>query len=187
MNIILLNGPPGSGKDWAGLALLPYQAQHLYKFATVLKDAMHTLLGMSLAPTDMFEDDKNTPNPVFFGLSPRQAYIALSENFAKPTFGPSFFGQILLRKLISCRYDCVAITDCGFEAEIAPIVERFGQKSILLLRCHRPGHSFAGDSRSYVELPGVATLDLHNTGTLAAWQGTVQSAVARLVQYAGAS
>jgi len=179
MKIVLLNGPPGSGKDAAGRALAQSHDAKLFKFATALKEATHALFGMPGIVTDAFEAVKNEPSPQFLGLSPREAYTKIAEAAVKPAFGAEIFGQLLTRQLALYKNFCslAVITDSGFASEAAPVVREFGAKNVLLLRCHRPGKSFAGDSRGYLELEGVATIDLCNDQDLVEWYALVRVTV----------
>ncbi len=82
--IILVNGPPRSGKDTIGQLLCQRLPLVLDKFARKLKEAAHALYGMPELPHDHFEACKDTPLEQFFGKSPRQVYIAVSETYFKP-------------------------------------------------------------------------------------------------------
>ena len=44
----------------------------------------------------------------------------------------------------------------GFVEELPPLIERLGQENILLIRVHREGATFEGDSRNYIP-DGVIT------------------------------
>jgi hypothetical protein len=86
--IVLLNGPPGSGKDTLGnhaADYIPYA--NTYKFAEAVKLGTHALYGMPGLPRDWFETTKEIPQACFDGLTPRQAYIHYSEKVVKPIFG----------------------------------------------------------------------------------------------------
>ena len=47
--------------------------------------------------------------------------------------------------------------------EVPPLIEKLGQENVLLIRIHREGFTFEGDSREYVP-DGVVynTIDLYN-------------------------
>ena len=171
MRVVLLNGAPGSGKDSAGRALLKgLYGTEIVKLAGALKAATHELFGLhGLAPGG-FEAVKGEPAPEFFGLTPREAYILVSEKMVKPVLGEDFFGRVLvnrIRRLRNCRI--AAVTDSGFVDEARPVVEAFGPENVLLARLHRPGHTFKGDSRSHIDLPDVASIDIVNDGDEAAF------------------
>lgn len=163
--VIVLNGPPGSGKDFAVSKIVPYinfnykwlQAKHI-KLAEPLKDATHKLHGIVLGP-DYFEGDaKNKPTHMFSGMSPRQAYISMSEDYAKPKFGNDFFGRTAVRRMNAMTaFNCFVFSDCGFVDEIMPIIDMVGVKRLLIIEitASRNGEvlTFAGDSRDYIAAP----------------------------------
>lgn len=166
MRVVLLNGPARVGKDSAGRALLrAFDGAEAVKFAGALKAGTHALFGLRGATPGTFETVKDEPRAEFFGLTPRQAYIAVSEGAVKPAFGLDFFGKVLAARLGGLRGCRLAVvTDSGFEGEAVPVIEAFGAANTLLIRLHRRGHTFAGDSRAYLTLPGVATRDVTNDG-----------------------
>lgn len=109
----------------------------------------------------------------FNELSIRKAMIYTSEVIMKPRFGSDVFGRIRANSLEDGK---VYIDDsaAGFDAngeiradEITPLIERVGQDNILLIRIHREGFDFSGDSRRYVG-DGVCdtTVDINNVNEL---------------------
>jgi hypothetical protein len=83
-----------------------------------------------------------------FILSLRQAMIYISELVMKPKFGENYFGVARAKDIV----DGEVATDssCGFIEELPPLIERLGQDNILLIRVHREGATFEGDSRNYI-------------------------------------
>lgn len=182
-HIILLNGPPRSGKDTIAREIERIGEDemrgvvHCLKFAQPLKVAAHAALnlmsdgGDAPLPADAFEDDKDRPLQAFFGLSPRQFYIQFSEVWMKPLFGHDIYGGLAARTVsridaIKTNRLCV-FSDSGFASEARVLIEKFGPDRILLVRLHRPGTSFAGDSRSYLKIPELdhRTVDMDNVET----------------------
>ncbi len=167
--IILFNGPPRSGKDTA----TDFAMKHLgkrgihYRFAAPLKDATHSLFGLKV-PREYFDECKNTPSPLFLGLSPRQAYIWMSEEAVKPKFGKDFFAKVAVHSIAqriieSKKTDgVVVISDCGFAEEVAALIEAFGQENVALVHIKRPGTDFTNDSRSYIKIDGFLPYLLNN-------------------------
>jgi hypothetical protein len=167
--IVLLNGPPGSGKDTLGnhaADYIPYA--NTYKFAEAVKLGTHALYGMPGLPRDWFETTKEIPQACFDGLTPRQAYIHYSEKVVKPIFGQQWFGKMLVRQLEREDTELALITDSGFWSEIEPLMDAFGKDNVLLIRIHAEdrGKTFAGDSRSYIHTHMLKSIDLHNNGLL---------------------
>ena len=174
--IILLNGPPRCGKDTASDFLCYRYNGVPQKISKVLKERTHAWYGVvgqdgSPARHDYFEDHKDVPQEVFEGLTPREAYIAMSENYIKPTHGDSYLGRVLARSIR--RMDSIlrqerthVVSDSGFRGEAEELVREFGPDKILLVRIHRAGYDFKHDSRGYIDLAdlGVACFDVLNPG-----------------------
>lgn len=182
MKVILLNGPPRCGKDTAGKAIVTALGGEVAKFADALKVATHALYGMTWKAADAFEDTKEIPSGCFFGRSARAAYIEVSERMVKPVLGQEFFGRVLAQKLVQRRdAGCalVAVTDSGFAHEATPVVNAIGAKNVLLVRIHAEarGCSFRGDSRGYIELLGVATMDVLSDSDVEGFRMNVLGAV----------
>lgn len=162
MKIVLLNGPPRSGKDTAARILHQRKGFYVTKFAKYLKERTHLLYGHNY-PHDYFEDFKDEPLDIFFGLTPRQAYINVSELYFKRVHGQYFFGERVVEDLKRKMPKCVAISDCGFLDEIVPVVQAFGSENIMLIRFSSEGCSYKHDSRSPVDLgPQIHTVSLIN-------------------------
>lgn len=176
MRVLLLNGPPRSGKDTAGRLIeqtyYPYVTQH--KFAAVVKTRCHAAYGLFDEfdlpyAADHFEHCKDEPIEPFLDTTPRSAYIDFSESFMKPRHGKAVFGRLLLENLKQEGGEGLfVITDCGFRDEAAVLVRHFGPDEVALVRLHRDGCTFAHDSRGYIDLSdmGVQPRDVNNNGTL---------------------
>jgi hypothetical protein len=61
------------------------------------------------------------------------------------------------------------------------VVDRFGANNVLLVRLTRDGYTFAGDSRGYIELPGVRTVEMNLGDNLS----RLDECVERLFRMAG--
>lgn len=99
----------------------------------------------------------------------RQVMIDFSETFMKPRFGVDIFGRLLWKRCEeqSHWYSSFIIDDSGFESEARFIASQVGPERCYLIRLHRKGHDFAGDSRSYIDLSPVPFMDLVNDGAAA--------------------
>jgi hypothetical protein len=166
--IILFNGPPRSGKDTATKFALEYLGDRgrFYRFAEPLKDAAHALFGMSGCTTEHFDSMKGVHLPQFFGMTPREAYIWLSEEVAKPKFGKDFFTRVAVNALKNYDDHVIVISDCGFQDEVDGLIEEFGGENIFVVRIMREGTSFEGDSRSYVSNKMTRAYHITNNGLL---------------------
>lgn len=178
VKITLLNGPPRAGKDTLAKLLCDQAAgDMILSFADPLKVATHAALGLfgttgKPLPANAFESVKDDTNVQgFHGVSPRQAYIQMSEGFSKPLWGPAYFGERfadLVRALRPGVEHHVIVPDCGFVAEAEAIVDRFGAERVRLFQIHRDGCDFSKDSRSFVDLShvGVEPRIVDNSGSL---------------------
>lgn len=106
-------------------------------------------------------------------LSIRQAMIYVSEIVVKPRWEQDWFGQERVRKIKMFEesldeYLKLLFCDdsCAFVEELVPLIEYLGQENILLIRIHRDGFTFDGDSRSYIPNGVIAnTVNINNDGT----------------------
>ena len=155
--IVLLNAPPGAGKDFAAQFLVKNVKDcRLDKFARVLKERTHALYGFPNRDFMYYEDTKDIPSTDFLGLTPRQAYIRVSETYFKPTHGARVFGELLSKELSNISEEVIAISDSGFCEEAKVLIEKYGTSNVLLIKIHREGCDFSEDSRDYIELPVVS-------------------------------
>lgn len=175
MKIVFINGAPRSGKDSAG-NMIAAEAPGKWistKFATEVKERCHAAYRLTEAiggrpfQHGHFEYVKDEPSILFHGRSPREAYKALSEKFMKPLHGKDIFGRMLVDRIHQFNrrdIDGFVITDSGFVEEAVPVVKEFGADNCMLLRLHRKGFTFRGDSRSLINLIplGVKTYDVNS-------------------------
>lgn len=174
--LIFVNGPPRSGKDFAGMVLAQRKdlgLTNMAKLSAILKERTHALYllfdqGGHPLGHDYFEQVKDNPLEEFHGISPRDAYIAVSESWMKPTHGQGFLGELLVAKLrkheqhMRARWTHI-ITDSGFVEEAESLVAAYGKANCSLVRITREGYDFSADSRSYIELD-IPTFDVDNDG-----------------------
>jgi hypothetical protein len=179
--IVIFNGPPGSGKDYAvgALGAVGTEAGLLIthnKMAEPLKLGVHKLFNLNYDPKLYDHPDhaheKDEPLAKLFGMTPRQAYIWMSEEVLKPKFGDDVFGQMMVNTIKGQRADVHAFSDGGFVDEWLPIVDLVGSGSVLVIEVHatRDGKllTFNGDSRSYIgqalteARPGVTFRKIYN-------------------------
>lgn len=171
MKVILINGPPSSGKDFAGKIIHQnWPNSYIFKFATHVKSrSQKAVLDFEgCEDITMFEDCKDDPSDWLLGKTPRQLWIAFSEKFMKPLFGNDVFGNFLLRDMIPYLYkiEIAIVTDSGFEEEAKVLIDNLGAKNIYLIKLSRDGCDFGHDSRGYLDLSkyNVKSTRLHNQG-----------------------
>lgn len=163
---VILNGPPGVGKDTLadllskhGFAKHEFKAQ-LYKetaqlFNVELDEFKRRCTHRELKETPWDKLDHITGNPT----TPRQAMIHTSEHYIKPTKGETYFGDAAAQACQDAGESFVVFSDGGFSHEMPPILNLF--KHTIICRLHRPGFDFSNDSRDYLEgYPNTFDIDL---------------------------
>lgn len=201
MHLFFVNGPPRSGKDTVGAIIADLFGGRVDKFARILKERTHALYGQTdlegcALPHDAFETAKDIPLPAFLGLTPRQAYIHVSETCMKPIHGDVIFATLLANDWES-KFEFggmpegnFIITDSGFVGEAQEMMRRFPYADVTLLQIEREGTSFSGDSRSYINIcdPNstleprvVRTVRVVNNGTKEDLRETVDINLSRIL------
>lgn len=171
--VLLLNGPPSSGKDVLAEMLISKLGGVKQQFKDALYKHTAVLFQMELSAfvkLATVRGTKDLSTPSLQGYSPREALIFTSENVYKPTYGQDYFGKYTTSKLEE-GYNFVA--DSGFKIEAEVVTDHVGK--VLLVRIYRDGCTFEGDSRNYINLDhkGTPSLDLYNNGTLEEARDTV--------------
>lgn len=180
--LILFNGPRHSGKDTAALFCeSKFNAFH-FKMSGPIKAAIKAAFSLSDEEVDHLETIKTEPSFLLYGLSYVQVQISFSEEWAKKVFGPFIFGNLASRAVrTNLKADpdqkLYVCSDSGFALEAMPVLDIIGKENALLVRIKRDGKTFAGDSRSYIELPGVKMIELENNGTTEDYHKVVEKAV----------
>ena len=159
--IILLNGPPHSGKDTIGKLLAKHLSPRavVEKFAQPIRDAAcATFPWITEDHLDSLKDKPLWPNgePTL-----RQWMMAFSENFMKPQLGNATFARLLIRRIVNTPAQFVVVTDSGFFEEALAMQRAYSPDCILLCQIEREGYTFAGDSRGYIRL-GPSDLKVRN-------------------------
>lgn len=178
--VVFLNGPPRSGKDTAAAHLAKREGWRACGFAHELKEMTHRLYGLAAA-FDHYEDMKDVALGQFGGVSPRRAYIAVSEHLMKPLHGADVFGHMWLRRWEREHApfaSFAAVPDSGFRPEAEAVLASVGRGNALLIRLHREGCTYANDSRGYISPPDVRTVDIENCGPVAYLHRCIDEAIA---------
>lgn len=150
--ILLLNGPPQSGKDTIAKILTQnFDCRHL-KFSEPLKNALQSIFYIN--DESVLEKDKdNLSAHLFNKMSIRQFQIKLSEEFLKPNFGSEIFGKLFLRRinmLSSAKF--TVCSDVGFTDELEVLRENYSRNNIFIVYLYRKDTSFKNDNRAYLDL-----------------------------------
>lgn len=139
-------------------------------------DLLYRSLGLSTYKDIIEWSATHRPNPRSYELilSPREAMIYISEVVIKPRKGDDYFGVARCSKI--CEGDIILDASASSFPnkstgeltwdEGTPLKSLIGSENILLIRVHREGYTFEGDSRNYIEdtvdLKGV---DIYNDST----------------------
>jgi hypothetical protein len=164
VRLCLLNGPPFSGKDTIGNALHSRHGWHRAKFVTRMKRMVHAAYGLAhLDPEHFAGPRKDQPADEFHGETPRRVYIEMVRMF-RLLHGDEWFGEMLARDIqaLPTRPACVVVTDAGFWAESAALVNRLRPTHTLVVRITRPGTSYRGDNRGPLDLASCLNIDVTN-------------------------
>jgi hypothetical protein len=170
--VILLNAPMGCGKDYAAERLVSALNSEHHEFKHTIYAIAMAITGLSSEKFFKIYNDrskKELPQPEFFGLSPREMMIWISEDVCKPKFGQDYFGKPAAAGVSNSMG--AVFSDSGFPIEVRPIAERFGAENIYVVRFNRNGVKYdENDSRDFLkpsECPdGVKFLDLKNDGDI---------------------
>ena len=177
--IVLLNGPPGCGKDTLAdrLELLDEDVNRCS-----FKDPLYNLVASQYdIPLKLFiglatdRHRKESKSSHLDDRSPRGAMIHMSEGVIKPVFGRDIFGKLAVKSLVP---GCTNVfSDSGFIEEVKPLFEAIPWAEVLLVRIHKRG-TFEGDSRSYLDPDEFhMTVDVDNDGT---WSNFLSEAVSKI-------
>lgn len=156
--IIILNAPAGAGKDTIQQAIADLHEVSQLIFKKPMFAMAKAMLG-DLGFAEFMDaynnrERKEKPLDLLHGSSPRQFMIWLSESVIKPHFGDKHFGNLLYDDYIMHENDGYyvgVVSDGGFESETLALIDT--GVPVRLVRLHRDGYTFAGDSRDYVSLP----------------------------------
>ena len=75
----------------------------------------------------------------------------MSEMYAKPQYGESFFGRVAVRRIrLEKSANVFIYSDSGFAEEAVPIVAEVGVDNVLLVEISRNGCTFNNDSRGFI-------------------------------------
>tara|TARA_R110000850_G_C9891728_1_gene458946 strand:- start:232 stop:801 length:570 start_codon:yes stop_codon:yes gene_type:complete len=163
--VVIFNAPPNAGKDVCAKYCTDNNPSASHKeFKKVLFDVAKAIAQISDGEWDLLytRERKEQPTDRLFGMSPREWMIHTSESVIKPVFGKKYFGDAMALSLADgINY----VSDGGFIEELYPVL---AIAEVLILRIHRDGCTFEGDSRNYLpdNIEGAKVLDIENNSTL---------------------
>lgn len=178
MKVLILNGPPGCGKD----TLAELLKRHGYAVASFKRPMFDIAIAMSGMSREQFMYEYNDramkehPQPHLAGKSYREFMIHISEDVMKSLFGDSIFGERAAETCYAAAAEGfnVVFADGGFVDEVMAICE--AGYDVTVVRLHRDGYTFNGDSRKYIYHPDVKTIDI------ALQDGMPKQAVAEILE-----
>lgn len=173
--LLILNGPPRSGKDTLADILAASYGYRKLEFKAALIDLACRIAQLSRADWDYLYKSKERPSPALYfhgqKQSPRRFLQIVSEEIIKPVFGQRAFGNAALQQTYGKDSDRIVFSDSGFMEELMALAacDR-ANHDIVVIRLHRNGTSYEGDTRRYLESEelrwaGIKSYDLDNNGT----------------------
>lgn len=154
--VVVLNGPPCSGKNYITdqlikhLAISDITSEELMFKTGLYKETAKQYFMPYYGFVDLATNraTKDIPNERLGGISPREALINVSENYIKPLLGKDYFAKVLLENIKD--KDVYIISDGGFKEEIQTLIDSPKISRVLLVQLMAPGCFFERDSRSYI-------------------------------------
>lgn len=156
--VIILNGPPYSGKDTGALHIglmiaqeAPWLTPKHNKFSKGMKEAVHKLYGLFHSP-DVIDKQKMKDERFsdLLGQTPREAYIEMFK-FLQTLHGEDVLGRLMEQEMRRQANIVVHIcSDGGRPDEIGPIIEYVGAKNVLIIEVSSAGCTFENDVRSFI-------------------------------------
>lgn len=154
MRILILNGPPNSGKDTLADNLIENDIDDWIKLS--FKDALYVktaafyrvdLQWFKIMATN--RDTKEMKLTELGHISPREAMIFVSERNIKPIYGNDYFGKEMRYMIDGCAVENIIIPDGGFEEEVQVLMDAYPEQ-VWIVQLKAKDCDFSNDSRDYI-------------------------------------
>ena len=164
MKVLILNGPPGIGKDTLANMLCEVapiirgEFKHfLYvEAAQWIQDHVKGAENITTAIVKARNENRDLKElPWFLELSVRRILQIVSEDVVKPAMGKDYFGRVAAEYWYGKHIHHV-ISDGGFSEEVNAVCDKFGAENVTVIRLKAPGFTFETDSRKYLMQDEVA-------------------------------
>lgn len=159
--VVILNGPPGIGKDTLANALCNSMPFAKGAFKDTLYEHTAKFISNVCRMQVTTEDVRNRnecrelkERPWYKRTSVRRWLQITSEAVVKPYAGADFFGKAAADKwyALCCP---VIVADGGFSEEVEAVCNKFGNANVVVLRLRSPGYNFGTDTRNYIDRSAV--------------------------------
>jgi hypothetical protein len=173
--VIIFNGPPNSGKDYAARVVTDtFQGAVHLEFKKALREVAHYMVSLAqpeLPEVQLLEAvkycnlleyarDKSVKDTVicdeFGGRTWRQFLIWISETVLKPIFGQDIFGRAAAKLVQETDASIIAFSDGGFQSEVDELLKLEGV-TVVVVQLHRDGCEWGNDSRGYINSGSIHT------------------------------
>jgi len=164
MKVLILNGPPGIGKDTLANMLCEVapvirgEFKHfLYvEAAEWIQEHVKSAENITTAIVKARNENRELKElPWFLELSVRRILQIVSEDVVKPALGKDYFGRVAAEYWYG-KYIHHVISDGGFSEEVNAVCDKFGAENVTVIRLKAPGFTFETDSRKYLMRDEVA-------------------------------
>lgn len=150
MAVIVLNGPPASGKD----ICCDYLKDNGYIHIEFKKQLFQDVIKYYGVDEEWFfegytREGKDQKEYLLKGKSRREALIHVSENIQKVKYGQDYYGFVAASGMDTDKNYC--ISDGGFVPELSHIINKFGKGDVQFIRLYRDGCNYLADSRRYIK------------------------------------
>jgi len=151
--IILLNGPPNSGKDTAAEFIVKMLAQTNHaKLSRPLKAGAIGIFDLQPKTLQFLNEDSDMESGFLLGDTYRQVQIDIF-HMLEAKYGADVLARMFIRyakKNIASKH--IVLSDCGRQAEAQALVDHFGKAGIGLVKLARDGCDYSKDIREHVDI-----------------------------------